>query len=505
VTRPSIRVTPRLPANITAEAPFVAVQEGRTWDVQYNPGLVSDAVTPPANPDVLVFKDGVNYRVPFTDVPGYSWTGLSDIPAAIDVIDGLTPVADRVAYYTGASAAALAPFTSFGRSVVAAADASAGRAALGVVIGTDVQAYDADLASLAAISGTDILAYRSAANTWSPVTIGSGIGFSGGTLSNTASASAPVGVISNLGLSASVAANALTITLTTAAGGTPAGGDAVSIPFRSPTAATGTITQRSVTAATTLVISSGSTLGTANTTPFRIWIVAFDDGGTIRLGAVNCLNSSRNLFALRQFGVASSTAEGGAGAADSAHVFYTGTAVSSKAYTILGYMEWSSGLTTAGTWATSATHVAPFRPGNALPGDKIQSIILNNGSGSSTTSTSMVDVTGASVSITPTSSANVIDVFAEYTGVAAAGGAATNTTHGCQLLRGSTAITNEKTIGVVSGAGTNMQTQANGTHRHRDFPATTSATTYKLQHRASSISSNTTTQAVSFIAEEIFS
>lgn len=45
------------------------------------------------------------------------------------------------------------------------------------------QPYDADLISLAAASATDSLYYRSAANTWSPVTIGANITFSGGTLS----------------------------------------------------------------------------------------------------------------------------------------------------------------------------------------------------------------------------------------------------------------------------------------------------------------------------------
>lgn len=47
------------------------------------------------------------------------------------------------------------------------------------------QPYDADLISLAAASATDSLYYRSAANTWSPVTIGANITFSGGTLSAT--------------------------------------------------------------------------------------------------------------------------------------------------------------------------------------------------------------------------------------------------------------------------------------------------------------------------------
>lgn len=45
------------------------------------------------------------------------------------------------------------------------------------------QPLDGDLTSLAALSGTDTIYYRSAANTWSAVTIGANLTFSGGTLS----------------------------------------------------------------------------------------------------------------------------------------------------------------------------------------------------------------------------------------------------------------------------------------------------------------------------------
>lgn len=49
-------------------------------------------------------------------------------------------------------------FSAFGLSLINDADATAGRATLGVVIGTDVQGYDADLAALAGVSATGLLA-----------------------------------------------------------------------------------------------------------------------------------------------------------------------------------------------------------------------------------------------------------------------------------------------------------------------------------------------------------
>lgn len=50
-------------------------------------------------------------------------------------------------------------------------------------INADAQPIDADLTALAALSGTNTIYYRSAANTWTAVTIGSNLTFSGGTLS----------------------------------------------------------------------------------------------------------------------------------------------------------------------------------------------------------------------------------------------------------------------------------------------------------------------------------
>ena len=67
-----------------------------------------------------------------------------------------------------------------------AADYAAMRTQLGLVVGTNAQAWDADLDALAALSGTNTIYYRSAANTWSAVTIGSGLTFSAGSLSATA-------------------------------------------------------------------------------------------------------------------------------------------------------------------------------------------------------------------------------------------------------------------------------------------------------------------------------
>jgi hypothetical protein len=54
------------------------------------------------------------------------------LTAALASVGGLTPVADRIAYYTGASAAALATLTAFARTLLDDADAATARSTLGL-------------------------------------------------------------------------------------------------------------------------------------------------------------------------------------------------------------------------------------------------------------------------------------------------------------------------------------------------------------------------------------
>ena len=82
--------------------------------------------------------------------------------AEILALGGLTSAADRLPYFTGSGTASLATFTAFARTLVDDADATAGRVTLGVVIGTDVQAFDSDLAALAANSTDGLWAHTGA-------------------------------------------------------------------------------------------------------------------------------------------------------------------------------------------------------------------------------------------------------------------------------------------------------------------------------------------------------
>lgn len=178
-----------------------------------------------------------------------------------------------------------------------------------------------------------------------------------------------MGSILNGTLTVTMAANAVTVALKTLAGSDPSASDPVSIVFRSATATTGNYAVRSVTAALSVVISSGSSLGTLNNTLSRIYVGALDNAGTVELCVWNPVNTS-GLFSVSESDLISTTAEGGAGAADSAHVPYSTTARSNVYARYLGYFE--STQVTAGTWASAATKIQLMGPGVRRTGDTVQ-------------------------------------------------------------------------------------------------------------------------------------
>jgi hypothetical protein len=287
------------------------------------------------------------------------------------------------------------------------------------------------------------------------------------------------GTLVNGILEASVAGNALTIAIKTLAGTDPQASDPVYGIFRNATAATGNFVVRTLTAALSVTISSGSTAGFSSATAGRLWVVLFDDGGTLRLGAINA-RSGTNIYPLSAWGIASSTAEGGAGGADSAHTFYTTAGVTSKAYVVVGYMTWETGLTTAGTWDAGPTRIHLFDVTTPLPGAEIQSQYnftgaMSTGATALTKNDNIPQNTAGNEfithSITPTSAANVlrVDGLVEVTN-------GSNSDLGAALFQDSTAAALTAMFHII-----NTDTGGPIPLKHHKVAGTTSSTTFKIR------------------------
>jgi hypothetical protein len=254
--------------------------------------------------------------------------------------------------------------------------------------------------------------------------------------------------VPNCTLAASVASNILTVALKDNAGSDPSATSPVYINYRNATAATGTTALVTQTAALSITTNAtGASLGSSNNTAFRFWVVIFNNAGTNVLALINC-STATTIFPLNEGLVASSTPM--SASATSAGVFYTPnrTTITSKAFRILGYVEYNStGLATAGTYATGPNFIQTFGPGIRKPGEAIQ-VASATTSSATTNATNAFVSTNSTVNITPTSAANLIHITAS--GPMAA---STTTQNGAaSIFNGSTQLGN---IAGASVGGTN--------------------------------------------------
>lgn len=212
------------------------------------------------------------------------------------------------------------------------------------------------------------------------------------------------------------AAGATTFAVKTIAGADPTALSPVYFVFRT---ATGTYAARTVSAALSITIPSGATMGFTSATAGRIWLLALDNAGTVELVVVNCRNGI-NLYALQGWGTFTTTILNTS--SDSAAVPYSATARAGVNYITVGSLTWESGLTTAGTWDAAPSRIQLFGPGVKLPGDRVQ--VQRNVVSSAVQASTVIpnddtipqNTEGGEVmtqAITPTSAANLLEVSSE--------------------------------------------------------------------------------------------
>lgn len=216
----------------------------------------------------------------------------------------------------------------------------------------------------------------------SVITAGAGaaVAYSSGVFTVAFSGDGP-GFLQNMGLRVDTnapVANQMRINLLQADLSTPTSTLPVRIAFRAATT-TGTYNLRTATTSTTLVVSGGSTLGFLPGETGRIYIGVVDNNSVPELCVWNpktMIASTTaiklgNLFRPSEAEFQTTTAEGGAGAADTAGTLFSTTARTTVPFRMIAYLDITTGAT-AGNWSNTPNLIQLIGPGTRTTGDIIQ-------------------------------------------------------------------------------------------------------------------------------------
>lgn len=200
------------------------------------------------------------------------------------------------------------------------------------------------------------------------ITIGAGLSMSSGTLQQALAAGATMvdGIIAE-----SHTGTEVTFAIKHRTNVDPSSSTPVYLIFRSSTLGSGGYTIVQLTSAISFTFSNGSKAGMVASTAARLWLGAMYTGSAVELLAVNCYDAAAampgSIYPFGRTSLISTTAEGGAGGADSAGVPYSTTARTDLPYCVLGYMSWDTPLT-PGTWSASPSTIQNYGPQIILPG-----------------------------------------------------------------------------------------------------------------------------------------
>lgn len=231
----------------------------------------------------------------------------------------------------------------------------------------------------------------------------------------------------NMGINCShTGGNLLQVALKTVNGADPTSGSPVICPFQTVSGANTTGAPTTLNIATALSINTnavGATLGAANGVPFRFWIAIFNNGGIPFLALRNC-STAKNIYPIAEYGVATTVTINAAAVSPGVWFTPNGATLTNCAFRVIGYLEYTGGLATAGSYTSDPSNVVLFSPGIKLPGEPVQSLFdstgalftsANNYAFSNTAPTSAQGVSPLNLQITPTSPINRIRVSSQIT------------------------------------------------------------------------------------------
>ena len=140
----------------------------------FKTNVVGSAHTVQNNGTGLTQRANLNFDGTHVIATDDSGNNQSDITLStnLQAVSGLTSAADKGIQFTGSGTAGVFDLTAAGKALLDDANASAQRTTLGLAIGTNVQAYDADLAALAGLtasrSGSSTRRWKSPARSTRP-------------------------------------------------------------------------------------------------------------------------------------------------------------------------------------------------------------------------------------------------------------------------------------------------------------------------------------------------
>jgi hypothetical protein len=161
---------PTFPSKVTSTGFLTVSKTGATYTFGANFQALSEITSVPDLADVIValqnISSGSFTKIKLSNLPvgSIAWGSVTDKPSTF------APSAHTH------TASEISDSTAAGRGILTAGDAAAQRALM------SAQTLNGGLTSLAGASGTNTIYYRSAADTWSPITIGSQLNFASGTL-----------------------------------------------------------------------------------------------------------------------------------------------------------------------------------------------------------------------------------------------------------------------------------------------------------------------------------